>query len=99
MRERDRLQQVERRSVAPASLRLRHSMRRASAGHDLEARVEALRRELAALIVTLCNTGQRLEDLADELRSRRQMDNVVALHRRRHGKGGHGPDILVDFLE
>ena len=60
-------------------------MSRASAGHDLEARVEALRRELAALIVTLCNTGQRLEDLADELRSRRQMDKVVALDRRRHG--------------
>ena len=54
-------------------------MSRASAGHDLEARVDALRRELAALIVTLCSTGQRLEDLADELRSRRQMDKVVAL--------------------
>jgi cation transport ATPase len=50
-----------------------------SAGHDLEARVEALRRELAALIVTLCSTGQRLEDLADELRSRRQMNKVLAL--------------------
>jgi hypothetical protein len=69
-------------------------MRRASADHDLEARIEALRRELAALIVTLCNTGQRLENLADELRSRRQMDKVVALDRRRQGH-----DILVDFLE
>jgi hypothetical protein len=52
-------------------------MRGASESHDLEAQVKALRRELAALIVTLCNAGQRLEDLADELRSRRQTDNVV----------------------
>ena len=74
-------------------------MRRASADHDLESRVESLRRELTALIVTLCNIGQRLEDLADELRSRRQMDNVVALDRPRHGKGGQDPDILVGFLE
>jgi hypothetical protein len=71
----------------------------ATANRDLEARVEALRRELAALIVTLSNAGQRLEDLADELRSRRQVDKVVALDRRRHGKGGHDPDILADFLE
>jgi hypothetical protein len=74
-------------------------MRGASESHDLEALVGALRRELAALVVTLCNAGQRLEDLADELRSRRQTGNVVILDRRRHGKGGHGPDILVDFLE
>jgi hypothetical protein len=65
-------------------------MSRAFAGHDLEARVEALRRELTALIVTLCNTGQRLEELADELRSRRQMDKVVALDRRRQGSGELG---------
>jgi hypothetical protein len=71
----------------------------ASESHDLEALVEALRRELAALIVTFCNAGQRLEDLADELRSRRQTDNVVALDQRRQGKGGHDPDILVGFLE
>jgi hypothetical protein len=74
-------------------------MRGASESHDLEAQVKALRRELAALIVTLCNAGQRLEDLADELRSRRQTDNVVILDRRRHGKGGQDPDILVGFLE
>jgi hypothetical protein len=37
--------------------------------------------------------------LADELRSRRQTDNVVILDRRRHSKGGHDPDILVGFLE
>jgi hypothetical protein len=66
---------------------------------NLEARIEALRRELAGLIVTLSNAGQRLEHLADELRSRRQADKVVALDRRRHGKGSHDPDILVDFLE
>ena len=74
-------------------------MSKATAGHDLEARIEALRRELAGLIVTLSNAGQRLEDLADELRSRRQADKVVALDQRRRGKGGRDPDILVDFLE
>jgi hypothetical protein len=37
--------------------------------------------------------------LADELRSRRQTDNVVILDRRRHSKGGQDPDILVGFLE
>jgi uncharacterized membrane protein len=71
----------------------------ATADRDLEARIEALRRELAALIVTLSNAGQRLEDLAEELRSRRQADKVVALDQRRRAKGGHHTDILVDFLE
>jgi hypothetical protein len=74
-------------------------MRGAPESHDLEALVDALRRELAALVVALCNAGQRLEDLADELRSHRQPDNVVILDLRRHGKGGQDPDILVGFLE
>ena len=74
-------------------------MSKASGNRDLEARVEALRRELATLVVALCNLGQRLEDVADELRSRRQADNVVALDRRRRGKGRDDSDILVSFLE
>ena len=65
---------------------------------DLDARIEALRRELAGLVVMLSNAGERLEDLADELRSRRQA-KVVALDRRRRDKGGRDPDILVDFLK
>jgi hypothetical protein len=73
-------------------------MSAATGDRDLEARIEALRRELAGLIVTLSNAGQRLEVLADELRSRRQADKVVALDLRRRGKGSHDPDILVDFL-
>jgi hypothetical protein len=73
-------------------------MSKASGDRDLEARIEALRRELAALVVTLCNLGQRLEDVADELRSRRRADKVVALDRRRREKGRDDPDILVDFL-
>ena len=71
----------------------------ATGDRDLQARIEALRRELAGLIVTLSNAGQRLEDLADELRSRRQADKVVVLDRRRRGKDRDDPDILVDFLE
>jgi hypothetical protein len=74
-------------------------MRGASESHDLEAQVEALRRELAELAATLCSAGQQLEDLADELRSRHQTGNVVTLDRRPRGKGGHNPDIRVDFLE
>jgi hypothetical protein len=74
-------------------------MSKATGDRDLEARVEALRRELAALIVTLCGLGQRLEDVADELRSRRRADNVVALDRRRRGKSCDDSDILVSFLE
>ena len=71
----------------------------ATGDRNVEARIEALRRELAGLIVTLSNAGQRLEHLAEELGSRRQADKVVALDRRRRGKGGPHPDILVDFLE
>jgi hypothetical protein len=73
-------------------------MSRAIGDRDLAARVEALRRELAALVVALSNAGQRIEDLADELHSRRQADNVVQLDRRRRGNG-RDPDILVDFLD
>jgi hypothetical protein len=51
-------------------------MSRATGDRDLEARLEALRRELAVLIVTLSNVGRRIEDLADELRSRHQAGNV-----------------------
>jgi hypothetical protein len=72
-------------------------MSKATGDRDLEARVEALRRDLAAAIVTLCNLGQRLEDLTDELRSRRQAGKVIALHRRRRDTG-RDPDILGDFL-
>jgi hypothetical protein len=74
-------------------------MSSATGDRDLEVRVEALRRELAALVVTLCNLAQRLEDLADELRSRLQANKVVALDRRRRGKGHDERDILVDFLK
>jgi hypothetical protein len=63
-------------------------MSRATAGCDLEAQVEALRRELAEAIVMLSNAGRRLEDLADELRSRRHADKMVAFNRRRRGKAG-----------
>jgi hypothetical protein len=71
-------------------------MSAASADRDLEARIEALRRELAGLVVTLCNAGRRLDDLTDELRSRRQADKVVALDLRRRR---NDPDILADFQE
>ena len=71
----------------------------ATGDRNVEARIEALRRELAGLIVTLSNAGQRLEDLADELRSRRQADKVVALDQQRRRKNRHHADILIDFLE
>jgi hypothetical protein len=73
-------------------------MSRASTDCDLEAEVEALRREFAEVIVTLSHAGRRLEDLADELRSRRHEDKVVALYHRRRDKDGDDPDILADFL-
>ena len=57
---------------------------------DLEARIEALRRELAGLVVALSTAGRQLDDLTDELRSRRQGDKVVALDQRRHPNGSHG---------
>jgi len=56
-------------------------MSRANGDRDLEVRVGALRRELAGLVATLCNLGQRLEDLADELHSRHQAGKVIALDR------------------
>jgi hypothetical protein len=59
---------------------------------DLDARIEALRRQLAGVVIMLSNAGERLEDLADELRSRRQA-KVVALDRRRRNKGGRDPEI------
>ena len=74
-------------------------MSRANGDRDLEVRVGALRRELAGLVATLCNLGQRLEDLADELHSRHQAGKVIALDRRRRGKGRDDPDILGDFLK
>jgi chromosomal replication initiation ATPase DnaA len=67
-------------------------MSRATGERDLEARLEALRQELAALIITLSNVGRRIENLADELRSRRQAGNVVALDRRQRGKS---PDAVT----
>jgi hypothetical protein len=74
-------------------------MSRATGHCNLEAQVEALRRQLAEVIVTLGNASRRLEDLADELRLRRHADKVVMLDRHRPGKGGHDLDILNDFLE
>lgn len=96
-----------RRSGDPACLRARHPVRRppgrrmsrATGERDVEARVEAIRRELPAHVVTLCNLGQRLEDRADELRSRLQANKVIALDRRWRGKGHEDRDILVDFLK
>jgi hypothetical protein len=49
-------------------------MSRATAYRNLEAQVEALRRELAEVIVTLSNASRRIEDLADELRLHRHAD-------------------------
>ena len=74
-------------------------MTRVPSDHGLETRIETLRRELAAVIVTLCNVGQQLEDVADELRSRREAEKVVAFNRGRRGKRRDDPDILVDFLK
>jgi hypothetical protein len=72
-------------------------MSRATAYRNLEAQVEALRRELAEVIVTLSNASRRIEGLADELRLHRHADKVVTLDRPWPSKGGH--DILNDFLE
>ena len=69
-----------------------------SGERDLDARLEALGQELMGLIVTLSKVGQRLDDLTDELRSRRHVDNVIAFDlppRRR----SHDPDLLLDFLK
>lgn len=74
-------------------------MRAVSGERDLEARVEALRQELVELMVTLSKVGQRLEDLTDELRSRRQLDNVVAFDLPPRRRSRHDPDLLLEFLE
>jgi len=74
-------------------------MRAVSGGRDLEARVEVLRQELVGLMVTLSKVGQRLEDLTDELRSRRQMDNVVAFDLPPRRRSRQVPDLLLDFLD
>jgi chaperonin cofactor prefoldin len=44
------------------------------ADRGLETRIEALRQELATLSVNLCTTNQRLENVAEELRARRQAE-------------------------
>ena len=74
-------------------------MRAGSGERDLEARVEALCQELTGLMVTLSKLGQRLEHLTDELRSRRQVDNVVALDPPPRRRARHDRDLLLDFLE
>ena len=74
-------------------------MRAVSGERDLEARVEVLRQELVGLTVTLSKVGQRLEDLTDELRSRRQIDNVVGFDLPPRRRSRQEPDLLLDFLE
>ncbi len=70
-----------------------------AANCDLEERIEALRRELAGLVVTLSNASQELADIAEELHSRRRANKVVTLDRHpRRERSRHG-DILGDFLE
>ena len=65
---------------------------------DLEARIEALRRELAGLVVTLSNASQQLADLTEELRSRGRARKVITLETHPRRENGR-PDILGDFLE
>ena len=74
-------------------------MRVVSGERDLEARVEALRQELVELMVTLSKVALRLESVTDELRSRRQMDNVVAFDLPPRRRSRHDPDLLLEFLE
>jgi hypothetical protein len=74
-------------------------LRAVSGERDLEARLEALRQELVGLITRLNQLGQRLEDLTDELCSRRQVDNVVAFDLPPRRRSRHDPDLLFDFLE
>jgi uncharacterized membrane protein len=66
---------------------------------DLEERIEALRRELAALVIALSKASQELADLAEELHSRRHANKVVALERRPRRECSRRRDILGDFLE
>jgi hypothetical protein len=70
-----------------------------SGERDLDARLEALRQELVGLLVTLSRVGQRLDDLTDELRSRRHVDNVIAFDLPPRRRSRHDPDLLLDFLE
>ena len=74
-------------------------MRAVSGERDLDARLEALRLELVGLMSNLSQLGQRLEDLTDELRSRRQVDNVVAFDLPPRRRRRHSPDLLLEFLE
>jgi hypothetical protein len=73
-------------------------MRLDATERHLEARIEALRRELACLVVALSKAGEQLENLAEDLRSRRHSDNVVTLDQRRRSKRRSEPDIVIDFL-
>jgi hypothetical protein len=70
-----------------------------AADGDLEERIEALRRELAGLVVTLSNASQELADISEELHSRRRANKVVTLHRHSGRERGRDRDILGDFLE
>ena len=74
-------------------------MRAVSGERDLDARLEALRLELVGLMINLSQLGQRLEDLTDEFRSRRQVDNVVAFDLPPRRRSSQDPDLLLDFLE
>ena len=62
---------------------------------DLKERIEALRRELAGLVVALCKASRQLDDLADEIRSHRQTSKVVPIHQCRRDTSPD-PDILDD---
>jgi len=74
-------------------------VRAVSGERDLDARLEALRQELVGLMINLSQLSQQLEDLTDELRSRRQVDNVVAFDLPPRRRSRHVPDLLLDFLE
>ena len=74
-------------------------MRAVSGERDIDGRAEALRQELVELIVTLSKVGELLEELADELRSRRQLDNVIAFDLPPSRRSRHVADLLLDFLE
>lgn len=69
-------------------------------GHSgLEDRIETLQREFAALAVALSSASRELADVAEELRSRRQTQNVVPLDRGPRREPGRQSDILGEFLE
>ena len=69
------------------------------ADRGLETRIEALRQELARLVVDLSTTHQRLEEVAEEIRASRQTGKVVVLDRGSHHQRRRNPDIPTDFLE